>query len=120
MWRSRRPTGGALRQLMLATAVSAALGAAHAPALQEVVDRFAALQSALGSFDGFAGNFARAVLVGLELHQAGGDHFRQVALLVALGHFDGLVNLALAQSSRNGGGERTRLVAGRVKSHPAI
>src|SRR2546425_3415072 len=35
------PTGGALRQLMSATAVSAALGAAHAPALQEVVDQFA-------------------------------------------------------------------------------
>src|SRR5438128_8766725 len=41
MWRRRRPTGGALRQLMLATAVSAALGAAHAPAFEEVVNQFA-------------------------------------------------------------------------------
>src|SRR5207253_6966043 len=60
-----------------------------------VNDGFGALQSALGSFNGFARNFA-ALLVSAEFHQAGGDHLGQMALLVALGDPDGFINLAIA------------------------
>src|SRR6185437_16452371 len=58
-------------------------------ALQFSVDNgLGALQSALGGFDGLAGNLT-ALLVSAEFHQARGDDLRQVALLVALCNLDG-------------------------------
>ena len=58
--------------------------------------------------------------MGFEFHQTRGDHLGQVTLLVALGDFDRLVNLALAQRSGNRGSERAGLIAGGVESHPAV
>src|SRR4029077_18302420 len=53
---------------------------------------FGAFQSALGGFNGFARDCARRILVSVEFHQAGGNNLGQVALLIALGNFDGFVN----------------------------
>src|ERR1022692_3067741 len=85
-----------------------------------VDDGFGALQCALGSFNGLARNFTRAILVGLEFHQARGDHLGQVTLLIALGDFDRFVNLTFAQRSGYRGSERPGLIARRVESHPAV
>src|SRR3984957_9193054 len=96
-------------------------GQAAQPALQfGVDDGLGALESALGSFNGFAGDGAGAILVSLEFHQAGGNNLGQMALLVALGNFDGLVDAAVAQSAGDSGGKGARLLAGRVIGHPAI
>src|SRR5208282_163743 len=43
-----------------------------------VNDGFGALQSALGSFNGLAGDGAGAILVGLEFHQASRDNLGQM------------------------------------------
>src|SRR5229473_1787211 len=85
-----------------------------------VHDGFGAFQCALGSFNGLAWNFARAILMGLEFHQARGDHLGQVTFLVALGHFDRFVNLAFAERPSNGGSERAGLIASGVESHPTV
>jgi hypothetical protein len=85
-----------------------------------VDDGFGALQSALGGFNGLARDGARAILVGLELHQASGNNLGQMALLVALGNLDGLVDAAIAQGSGDCGSEGARLLASRVVCHGAI
>ena len=56
----------------------------------------------------------------LEFHQASGDNLGQMALLVALGDFDGLVDAAIAQGSGNCGSESARLLAGGVVCHGAV
>src|SRR6266567_1620166 len=43
-----------------------------------------------------------------------------MALLVALGHFDSLVDLSIPQGPCHGRSEGARLLAGRVKRHPAV
>ncbi len=60
------------------------------------------------------------IAVGLELLQAGDHDLGQVALLVALGDFDGFVDLAFTQRAGNGGSKRARLLAGRAEGHGAI
>src|SRR5208282_219341 len=85
-----------------------------------VDDGLGALQSALGSLNGLAGDCSGAILVSLEFHQASGDNLGQMALLVALGDLDGFVDAAVAQGSSYGGGEGARLLAGRVVCHGAI
>src|ERR1700674_188402 len=82
-------------------------------------DGFGSLQCALGCFDGLARNLT-AFLVGPELHQAGGYDFRQMALLVALGHFDGLVDLTVAQSASYCGSKCPRLLACRAECHGPV
>src|SRR5262249_4019852 len=77
-------------------------------------------ESALRRFDRLARNLARAVLMRLEFHQAGGHNLGQVALLVALGNFDGFIDLALAQRASNSGSEGARLDARGVEGHPAV
>jgi hypothetical protein len=78
-------------------------------ALQFGVDNgFRAFQSALGGFNGLAGDGARAILVGLELHQASGNNLGQMALLVALGNLDGLVDAAIAQRAPATAGAKAR------------
>src|SRR5271165_5638776 len=90
-------------------------GEAAQSALQfGVDDGFGAFQGALGGFNGFARDRARGILVGLELHQAGGHNLGQMALLVALGNLDGFVDAAIAQSTGNCRSERTRLLASRA------
>src|SRR3984893_2033945 len=85
-----------------------------------VHDGFGPLEGALGSFNGLARNFTRAILVGLEFHQARSDHLGQMTFLVALGDFDRFVNLAFAHRSGNRGSERAGLIAGGVESHPTV
>src|SRR5579864_8389463 len=96
-------------------------GEAAQSTLQFGVDNsFGALQSALRGLDGFARDCARAILVSLELHQAGGDNLGQMALLVALGNLDSLVNAAIAQSARDCRGKGTRLLTSSAIGHPAV
>jgi hypothetical protein len=65
-------------------------------------------------------DLARAVLVGLEFHQACRDDLGQVALLVPLGHLDRFVDLAFAQRAGDCRSECPRLVASRVEGHPTV
>src|SRR5208282_3036697 len=85
-----------------------------------VDDGFSALQSALRGFNGLAGDGAGAILVSLELHQASSHNLGQMALLVALGNLDGLVDTAIAQGSGDCGSEGARLLASCVVCHGAI
>ena len=80
-------------------------------------DGLGALQGAARSFDLLAGSRDR---LDPELLQAGGDDLRQMALLVALGNLDGLVDLAFAQGAGDRGGEHARLLAGGAVSHGAV
>jgi len=69
-------------------------------ALEFGVDNgFGALQRALGRLMVSPGMAAGTVLVGFELHQAGCDHFGQMALLVSLCHpLMASINAAIAES----------------------
>ena len=77
-----------------------------------VNDGFGTLQRALGGFDLLAGNVS-GIAVGLELLQAGGDDLGQVALLVALGNFDGFIDLAFTQGAGQRREQRHATVCGR-------
>ncbi len=74
-----------------------------------VHDGLSPLQSAAGAGDGFIGRRAGR---GAELLQAGGDHFGQMRLLVAVGDLDGFFELAVLQRAGNLGRELARLLAG--------
>src|SRR2546422_1921908 len=100
---SRRPDGCQATQSALQLGVDDGLGA---------------LQGTLRGFDGFARNLT-AFLVSAELHQSSRDHLGQMALLVALRHFDGFINLAVTQRAGHGGGKTPRLVWGRAEGHVA-
>src|SRR5213078_1537291 len=65
------------------------------------------------------GNFV-GIAVGLEFLQAGGNYFGQMALLVALGHADGFIQLAFAQGAGHGRSKLAGLLAGRAESDPAV
>src|SRR5664280_2613684 len=84
-----------------------------------VNDGFSTLQSALGRFDLLTGDVV-GIAVGPELLKASDDDLGQVALLVALGDFDGFLNLAFAQGAGNRGSKSTRLFASRTECHGAI
>ncbi len=83
-------------------------------------DGFSALQSALGSFNGLAGDGTGAILVGLEFHEAGGDNLGQMALFVALCDLDGFINAAVTQGSGYGRGKGARLLARGAVRHGSI
>ena len=55
-----------------------------------------------------------------EFLQAGGHHLGQVRFLVALGHADGLINLAFAQRSGHRRRECPRLLASRAEGEVAV
>src|SRR5581483_1338507 len=78
-----------------------------------------ALKGALRSFDGFARNVT-ALLVGTEFHEASGDNLGQVALLVALGDFNGFVDLSIPQGASDCRSKCPRLLTGGAESHPAV
>jgi hypothetical protein len=58
--------------------------------------------------------------VGLELLKTGGNNLRQVALLVAVGNLDGLINLAVLQRAGNRRGEGAGLAAGGREGQRAV
>ena len=72
-------------------------------------DGFGPLQGAAGAGNGLIGRLPgrRA-----ELLQAGGNHFSQMRLLVAVGNLDGFFELAVLQRAGNLGREFARLLAG--------
>ena len=82
-------------------------------------DGFGAFEGALRGFDGFARNVAR-VLVCAKFHQASGHNLGQVALFIALGHFNGFVNFSIPQRTCHCRSKGPRLLAGRVECHVAV
>src|ERR1035437_2013801 len=82
-------------------------------------DGFGTLQSALGSFDLFAGDVV-GIAVGLELLKAGDHDLGQMTFLVAFGDPDGFLDFALTQGTGHSGSKRARLLAGRAVCHGAI
>src|SRR5262249_38002273 len=84
-----------------------------------VNDGFRPLQCALGRLDLVLGYCAAAAKVA-ELLKTGGDDFGQMRLLVAIGHFHCLIELAFLQSTGNAGSKLTRLLAGCAEIEPAV
>src|ERR1041385_7173988 len=58
--------------------------------------------------------------MGLELLQAGGHHFGQMALFVALRHANGFIELAFAQGASDHRSELTGLFTGGAEGDPAV
>src|SRR5258708_2687167 len=82
-------------------------------------DGFGAIEGALGGLDLLTRNF-RTQLMSAKLLQTGDDNFGQMALVVDIGDFDGLVQLAIAKSARDGGGELARLLASGAVRQEAV
>jgi len=59
-------------------------------------------------------------LVRTKFHEASGDYLGQMALLVALGNFDGFVNAAIAECAGHGRSKCPRLFARRAVCHGAV
>src|ERR1700742_1575237 len=77
------------------------------------------LKSALGRFNFFT-RYLRSTLVRLKFLQTGYNNLCKMALLVAIGDLDRLIELAFAQRASDRRCERTALFARRVESHCAI
>src|ERR1700728_746544 len=84
-----------------------------------VNDRFGPLESALGRFNLLHTHCTAAAVVA-ELLQTSGDDFRQMRFLVAVGNFDGFVQLAFLEGSGNARGKLTGLFAGGVEIEVAV
>src|SRR5579871_3887812 len=80
---------------------------------------FGTFKSAFAGIDLRTGNFGRFAM-SLKFLKTGGDNFGQMALLITLGHADGLVELSFTQGASHCGSELPRLFAGGVEGDPAV
>ena len=80
---------------------------------------FGTLQSPLAGFNLLTGNFV-GIAVGLEFLKTRRNYLGQVALLVALGHADGFIQLALAQCAGHRRSELAGLFTSGVEGNPAV